>query len=257
MNMNTSASKTNTGDHSAKTSTRMPRARIPLPTSGGCLAALLLAFTGFCAPPEPAESVPSTTICIDISKHYTAHLTDSLNSPAFVKENNLAELPKGRQVFLGVPFEVGGLVQLSGKKLQEYGRMEYPQAVNDIKLEKRCQRLHLLHGAGGVFDPERVTIAKLVLHYADKSLRELDIHTGVHVLDWWGYPKQAPTGTNSHLAWTGTNLAMKKYPRVPPESLRIYKTTFENPPPEIAITSIDYLSTMRNSSPFLIGLTVE
>jgi hypothetical protein len=206
---------------------------------------------------QPAKNPATKATCIDLSTHYTAQLTDSLNSPSALTENNLATLPKGRKVFSGVPFQVGGLLQLSGRKLQEWGRNEYPDAITGIVLGKPCQRLHLLHGAGGVYDRENVTIAKLILHYADQSTREIDIKTGVHVRDWWGDPRQKITGTNSELTWTGTNPAVKKYGGEHPGSLRIYKTTFENPQPGSVIMTIDYVSTMRYSSPFLIALTIE
>jgi hypothetical protein len=218
---------------------------------------LLFAFLAHPICGHSADNTTSQSSCVDLSKHYTAYLTNSLNSPAHVEENNLATMPKGRSVFSGVTFEVAGLLQLSGMKLQEWGRTEYPEAIKGIKIGKRCQRLHLLHGAGGVFDPDNVTIAKIILHYADESQRELDIITGVHVRDWWGNPSQTITGKNSELTWTGTNPALKKYGGPKPGSLRIYKTTFENPRPEATITTVDYISTMRNSSPFLIGLSIE
>ncbi len=222
-------------------------------TGMAAVALVCLTFTGFSSLQPPGTQAT----CIDLSKHYTAQLTDSLNSPTNVTENNLATLPKGRQVFSGVPFEVGGLLQLSGRKLQEWGRNEFPESITAIVLGKPCQRLHLLHGAGGVYDPENVTIAKLILHYADQSTREIDIKTAVHVRDWWGDPNQIITGNNSELTWTGTNPAVKKYGGQHPGSLRIYKTTFENPQPRSLITAIDYVSTMRNSSPFLVALTIE
>jgi hypothetical protein len=206
---------------------------------------------------ESGESPASGQVCIDLSKYCNAALTDSLNSPAQVKQNNLAGLPKGRQVFSGVPFQVDGILELSGKKNVEWGRTEYPEAIKDIKLGKTAHQLHLLHGAGGVYDGDGTTIAKFVLHYADSSVREIEIKTGEHVRDWWGNPKQTVTGTNSELAWAGTNPAIKKYGGANPGSLRIYKTTFENPQPNLSVTSIDYISTMHNSASFLLGLTVE
>jgi hypothetical protein len=206
---------------------------------------------------QPAASPSNSATCIDLSKRFTAYLTNSLNSPTHVQENNLASLPSGRQVFSGVTFEIGGLLQLSGRKIQEWGRNEFPEAIKGVKVEKRCRRIHLLHGAGGVFDRDGVTIARFVLHYADKSQRELEIQSGLHVRDWWGDPKQPITGTNSVLAWTGTNPALKKYGGEHPGSLRVYKTTFENPQPWTEITTVDYVSTMQNASPFLIALTLE
>jgi hypothetical protein len=174
-----------------------------------------------------------------------------------VTENNLATFPRGRQVFSGVPFQVNGIVQLSGKKNLEWGRTEYPEAVKDIKLGKTVRQFHLLHGAGGVYDGDGTIIAKLVLHYADRSEQAIEIKTGEHVRDWWGDPTQAVTGKNSELAWKGSNPAIQKYGGAKPGSLRIYKTTFANPQPDVSVTSIDYISTMRNSASFLMGLTIE
>ena len=199
----------------------------------------------------------SQPVCVDLTKDYTARLTDSLNSPASVKENNLTALLRGRQVLGGVPFEIEGVVQLSGKKIQEWCRQEFPESVKDIAIGRTCSRLDLLHGAGGVYDGYGVTIAELVLHYADTSVSQIEIKNGMHVRDWWGDPRQTISATNSVLAWTGTNPAVKQYGGANPGSLRIYRTTFENPRPNLPLTSIDYVSAMRNASPFLIALTVE
>ncbi|HTI97371.1 MAG TPA: hypothetical protein VL527_00605 [Dongiaceae bacterium] len=204
-----------------------------------------------------AQGIPREPFCVDLSKYATAQLTDSLNSPASVKDNNLATLPKGRQLFLKTPFQIDGVLQLSGKKIQEWGRKEFPESITNIPVGRVCAQLDLLHGAGGVFDRDGVTIARLVLHYSDKSVRELEIKSGVHVRDWWGEPNQRVTGTNSALAWTGSNPALKKYGGAKPGSLRIYKTSFKNPQPDISLTSVDYVSTLQNASPFLLGLTVE
>ena len=124
-----------------------------------------------------------------------------------MKENNLAGLPKGRQVFSGVPFQVDGILELSGKKNIEWGRTEYPEAIKDIKLGKTAHQLHLLHGAGGVYDGDGTTIAKLVLHYADSSVREIEIKTGEHVRDWWGIRiKESLEQTQN---WHGPELTLR------------------------------------------------
>jgi hypothetical protein len=215
---------------------------------------VLLIFFAGCSNKTKEASGPAR---IDLSRHYTASLTDTLNSPTSVEQNNLAELPKGRQVFSGAAFEVGGVVQLSGKKLLEWGRKEFPEAVKGIRVGRKVARIHALHGAGGVYDRDGVTIARLVVHYADNSVREFEIKTGDHVRDWWGNPKQRVYSPNSELAWSGSNPAIKKYGGTNPGSLRVYKTTFENDQPDLAITAMDYVSAMQNSSPFLVALSVE
>ena len=219
----------------------------------GCLTALALALLGSgCTTRSVAK--PAS---IDLTKYYDATLTTSLNSPSFVKENNLANLPSGRQFFSGVPFEVGGVLQLSGKKIKEWGRNEFPEGVDGIPVGRNFSELHLLHGAGGVYDSEGVTIATIVLHYADGSTKQLEIKNGVDVRDWWGKLAQPVTGTNSALAWTGSNPAFQKYGGDAAGGIRIYTSTFTNPQPSIRVTSLDYRSTMENSSPFLIAATVE
>jgi hypothetical protein len=37
----------------------------------------------------------------------------------------------------------------------------------------------------------------------------------------------------------------------------LFKSVFLNPRPDAAVTSVDYVSTMTETGPFLAGLTVE
>jgi hypothetical protein len=221
------------------------------------IAWLVVTAMGSGCQAEGGQGSDLSTTGIGLGKYCTAQLTNSLNSPDNVKENNLATFPKGRQMFLGVPFQVDCVLQLTGKKVQEWGRMEFPEAIRGIQIGKACSKLYLLHGAGGVFDADGVTIGKLVLHYADQSVREIEIKNGVHVRDWWGDPKQTISATNSALVWTGSNPALKQYGGEKPGSLRIYMTRFNNPQPDLSVTSLDYASAMENSSPFLLALTIE
>ncbi|MCW5551746.1 MAG: hypothetical protein KIS67_06195 [Verrucomicrobiae bacterium] len=221
------------------------------------LSLLMLCCLGPACRIKARHGAASGAFCLDLAKYQTARLSDSLNSPSYVKDNNLAAFPEGRQVFLQTPFQVSGVLQLSGKKLQEWGRNEFPEKITNIQVGRVCSELHLLHGAGGVYDQDGTTIAKLILRYSDNSTREIEIKNAVHVRDWWGEPNQPITGTNSALVWTGSNPAVIKYGGEKPGSLRIYKATFKNPHPGLSLTSIDYESTMQNSSPFLLGLTVE
>ncbi|MBI4657497.1 MAG: PD40 domain-containing protein [Verrucomicrobia bacterium] len=204
---------------------------------------------------EPQQTNPVFE-SVSLKPYFTASLTDAINSPDYVKENNLAEMPTGRQVLAGVPFEIHGLVQLSGKRVVGWGRNEFPEKVENITVGRTAEKIHLLHSAGGVFDPDETVIAKLVLHYADKTDEMIEIKSGVHVRDWWGLLSQKTTGDTTELAWTGSNPAIKKY-RDDGAVLRIYRTTFANPNPSKKIDQVDFLSTMNDSSPFLVALTLE
>ena len=107
-----------------------------------------------------------------------------------------------------------------------------------------------------------MAIAKLILHYEDGSTGELALVSGEHLLDWWG-PIRTKTGDGfdepkapgTELAWAGSNAWIRR--QRPEASLRLYKSTFDNPRPALAISTIDYRSTMTKAAPFLVGLTVE
>ena len=165
--------------------------------------------------------------------------------------NNLASFPQGLRHFGGTLFNVEGIVQLSSLHLR-MERKHYPERVNGIKVARQCCRLHLLHGAGWD-DRDGKRIAELVLHYADGSQRELNIIFGEHVRCWWGPPSEKVSGPDARMVWTGSNPVTRQRGA----HLRIYKTTFQNPQPNVKIETIDYASMMANAAPFLIALTVE
>ncbi|HTL55397.1 MAG TPA: hypothetical protein VL361_06935 [Candidatus Limnocylindrales bacterium] len=209
---------------------------------------------------------------VSLLAHLTATLADDGGIPSNIMPNqdskganNLAELPEGLGTFGGVLFIVQGKIQLMGKGFLQSERV-FPSRAKGIRLGQTCKRLHLLHGASFVSSgppKPRETIAALVLHYADGSSKQIDIISGEHVLDWWG-PLMS-TGINpldrltsapgTELAWTGTNPLLARLR--PGWSLRLYKSTFDNPQPQLSLTSIDYVSKLTEAAPFLVGLTIE
>lgn len=85
---------------------------------------------------------------------------------------------------------------------------------------------------------------------------------GEHVFDWWYplfktgiNPRQFKMAPGTERAWTGSNPFIREI--WPGESLILYKSTFDNPRPDVPITSLDYVSTMTLTAPFLVALTVE
>jgi hypothetical protein len=199
-------------------------------------------------------------IMIDLKPRLNASLLASIDGPADVKENNLAELPPGVHSFGGVPFDVEGRIQLLGRNLLESGK-RFPVIVKNIPISRRCARIHLLHGASAVRTLDE-KIASLVLHYKDGSQAQIGIISGQDVLDWWGpiyntdgREERHTTSPGTELGWAGSNPWIKK--RAPEFSLRLYRSTFANPRPDLAITSMDYLSTLSDAAPFLVGLTIE
>jgi hypothetical protein len=150
-----------------------------------------------------------------------------------------------------------------GRKLLETNAA-FPVCARNLEIARKCRRIHLLHGASGI-TPEMAgtEIARLVVHYADGSQVRIPIVAGGNAQDWWGpiYETEAgkngrnPSAAGSELAWAGGNPWINQ--EKPEQSLRLYKSTFENPRPGVEISAIDYVSTVTIAAPFLVGLTVE
>ena len=98
-----------------------------------------------------------------------------------------------------------------------------------------------------------IRIAKLVLNYEDKSQQEIFIRYGVNVLDWWKTKDDAVLDKNTEVAWTHSNSMATKSQA----TLRLFRTTFQNPKPDKAVRSIDYVATASLAASFMVGLTVE
>ena len=205
------------------------------------------------------ETAGATTI--DLGSHINASLNSSF-VPRNAEGNNLAELEEGTKTLAGVPFHIRGSIQLSGRDLRLYSKASFPLEVTNIQVSASCYKLHILHGSYFVKNLG-MRIAKLVLHYENGATEVIPIISGQHVLDWWAPNYEtgvredwrAVSATGSELAWVGSNAYIRK--RQPHLSLRLFKSTFGNPRPDLKIATIDYVSMDTYSAPFLLGLTVE
>lgn len=207
---------------------------------------------------EKDETVNARTI--DLKPYINCSLDDS---PCSAKgrgdNNNLSELPPGTNIYAGVPFNVQGTVQLTGRNMNR----PLPDEVNDIRIDQTCAKLHLFHGASWCDQANASTaIAKLVLHYADKSTREIPIVANKHLLDWWfplwrsGLPPMYfDLAPGTERAWTGSNPYVRKIS--PNCDLILFKSTFDNPQPGVKLSSMDYVSEGPLTGVFMAGLTVE
>jgi hypothetical protein len=198
-------------------------------------------------------------ITINLKPYVNCKLTDPLADEAAEDQHNLAELPVGHHTYGGVPFQVDGLIQIIGGSIKN-GVKLWPMEVPEIAVGHSCKKLHLLHGAFNIAGPAgHPHYAKLVLHYADGSQAELTFIGGTHALRCVdaAIPQRFELleTPQSELAWIGSNPYLKK--NNPTAMLHLYRTTFDNPQPEVAITTIDYVSNMGNPGPFLAGLTID
>jgi len=184
---------------------------------------------------------------IDLACCYNA----SLNEPWHPGDDNndLSSLPLGTQILAGVAFDVRGLVQVGAESRT---REKYPAKVEGIGIERKCNRLQFLHSAINCSLISKGTqIGSYIVHYANGQRHEIPIAVGRELADWWNQPNEEDDGLI--VAWEGTNEATRKIGR----TIRLFKTTWDNPSPEIAVKSIDFVSTHETAAPFLVAITVE
>ena len=82
----------------------------------------------------------------------------------------------------------------------------------------------------------------------------MNIVYGRHVYDWWFKgSSNLPLASGTKVAWVGQN------PEATREGyhIRVFKSSFNNPKPDVRIQTIDYVSALTPSGPFLLALTVE
>jgi eukaryotic-like serine/threonine-protein kinase len=214
-------------------------------------------------PPRAPETPPNL---IDLTAHYNGLLTvpwESVLADSF-SCNDLSELPSGQAIFDDVCFDVRGVIQL---RLVSWfwGWDKFPQKAGNIPVRQKFKRLHVVHGTM-LTEAEDLPIGGYVMHYADGTQQELEIRYGQDVrafwwsagldpdvVSWWNLQTDSrKEATKATLA--GELLPNRMHPEVP---RRLYHRSWENPRPEVEVVSIDFVSRMTRSGPFLVALTVE
>ena len=196
----------------------------------------------------PERSRQASKDLIDLSAYYTTSLDrDWLGKPGA----NLGRLPKGVQAFARAAFDVRGLIQLAGRDTLAATGTEFPRAVKGMVIERKGRRLHFLQGAAWGTEDDTV-IGEYVLHFANGQTRSLPVTYQRNVRDWW-VKKGDPALTDADPAWTGESEAAREHGC----QVRLYRYSANNPFPEQEIRTIDFVSALTGSAPFLVALTVE
>jgi eukaryotic-like serine/threonine-protein kinase len=204
-------------------------------------------------PPLPLPGVPlrdptAPANLLDLSAFYNAPFKGNWHNDR--ADNDLSELPVGIQELAGTRFDVRGLIQLHTSRPDISPQTEQ---VTGLPAPSMCRRVHFLHGAILAEDSPGTVIGKYIFHFADRTTEERSIVLGKDVLDWWAKPPESAARDGLTVAWTGQNGRSREKGR----TLRLYKTTWENPRPRAPITGIDFLSAGKVSAPFLVAITIE
>ena len=166
-------------------------------------------------------------------------------------DNNLGEVPQGRQTFAGVDFEIGEtLIQLTGTK-------ELPTSLKcarDIQVGRKVARLYVLHGTQtgwGKFS-DQTEVGFYIVHYEDGTALIIPIVKGKDIRDWWNQEDPRPV-SRAVVGWQGSNPASKRKNI----KLRLYVGMWKNPHPAKQVTHIDYVLANTSAHPFCVAMTVE
>jgi hypothetical protein len=201
-------------------------------------------------PPRDAKTGPKL---VDLGCKYNSRLDDFWQPEdvqGVLQQNHLGTMPHGLQRLGTVDFDVRGIVQLCSTKIAAGGGL--PKEVKDIQVNQKCRRLHFLQGTQWrVADGTR--IGSYVLHYAGGAQAELPIVYGQQVRDWWSSGSEELEAKAARVAWKGSNAATERQN----VSLRVFDNACNNPHPEQQIQSVDFVSSMTDSAPFLIAITLE
>jgi WD40 repeat protein len=210
----------------------------------------------------PRRDARATSAQLDLTEQYNSTL-QLASMPAgrwCDHDDYLRELGSGLLELGGVRFDVRGVVQLR-RHTDLDPIWQSAWELNPIRAEvthvqRAVRRLHVLHGTACTEKSVKdgAEVGRFVWHY-DSGQEASPILYGQDVRDWWWQPKDAvePTSARSRVVWTGSNPVAREKGY----QLRLYLTTIENPRPAETMRSLDYVSAMTESAPFLIALTVE
>jgi hypothetical protein len=189
---------------------------------------------------------------LDLGLFYTRRLDDSDSN---FGNDGPTDFTPGLQTLGGVQFDVRGAIHLRGLSALAFCSTSYPAEAPPIPINDRVSRFHMLQLA--FFDTtEGTLIGRYVLRYADGDKRELPIRYGIDVRNWWQgtlVGDRAAEADVATIAWRGE----QRNAKMEDASIRFFKRTYENPRPDVEVTSIQFESTMTPCSPVLLAITVE
>jgi tetratricopeptide (TPR) repeat protein len=191
----------------------------------------------------PPRDPEAPVMCIDLSPYFNGTLDSESLYHAIPPNEFLADLPRGLQCLPGsgrIKFDLRGVIQLNNN--DEVPGI--PRAVEGIRIGQLCRRLHFLH-ATHHWEKDGTPIGNYVLHYADGQKEEIPIVFGEDVQDWTPAQEETVGRQSCNVVWRGSG------------GHRVYMSTCENRRPDVAITSLDFISKMTRCGPFLVAISTE
>ncbi len=199
--------------------------------------------------PERNRSAPDTLI--DLTSHYNALITEPWHVTAAgqVHEAFLKDFPAGLNQHDGIAFDARGVMQLGSGVLSDQNTIRsFPTAVAGIAIGRPIARLHLLNGSL-LTEEEDARIATVRIHYADGRDDQFPIRYQKETLSYMVGSDPPPDSVRT--GWRGPD------PYRPGNDKAVFIASWENPRPEIAVTTLDLVSEPADAALFLLGISVE
>lgn len=184
---------------------------------------------------------------LDLSKHLQMKAENFASS----KRHPWPVVPRGEQVFAGIPINIQGATMTFGQRNADNG-LKYVETVAGIPCGFKFETLYIVHAAfypGAAGEPA----FEVVLNYPESEKQTDTILCGEDTLDWYvnaGEEKLAPSAKRSALAWTGTGKSGMR-----DQSVRFCITAIENKNPDLLVETIDLVSPKNQTAGCVIAIT--
>ena len=204
---------------------------------------------------RPLRSIPTRDLTagpnqIDLTEVYNASIDEAWQPTENLEGlgQDLMEFPVGLRKWDGVLFDARGVIQLCSSHPDWF---QFPQSI-EIPVNNHFSRFHVLHSVAYV-EREGVSVGAFQLSYSDGQQQEIEIQYGRDVRDWWIGRDSKLNVEHGTVVWTARRLSAS----LATEKVRLFRTTYENPRPEIDIVSVNFISKKMQSAPFFLAMTIE
>jgi hypothetical protein len=160
----------------------------------------------------------------------------------------LAPYPEGVRQIGGVDFDVRAIVHLAARQFP----IPFREKIENIPVNRKCASLHFLHGASSMAG-NGSKIASFVVHFRDGGSAEVPIIYGRDVKTRWFDQKQKSELEAPKPAW----ISSPDKVGTGGKSLRLYVNSWRKQDGDSDVTTIDFISHMTESAPFLLAITAE
>ena len=218
------------------------------------------------ARPIPERAAPRSAECnsnqVNLAPYCNAIPTDSWfngpdpDDPSQVQDS-IDGFPvwarSGLQEHHGLKFDVRAVLQIEGKLSQEHlgprWIHSYPNAIKGISITAVARKIHLLAGTIGVAETNEV-VGIVQLNFGVGDSVDLPLRYGEYLSD-----AKDDSFRAERLFPVGSLSAEK----LGPDEVRysLHHLQFENPRPGQRIVSFNFISGMKSSHPYILGMTLE